>query len=158
MTTRMLDPFVTLYIIRGLPGSGKSTLAEQLVGRENYFEADMYFTDENGVYRFDPTKLQAAHAWCFSEVQKAMESRYTQYKDDEYGFQGSYLSSYDPVAVSNTFTQLWEIQPYLDLVKRPEYADWKVCIVEMPNNFGNTHGVPTEAIERMRNRWEKIGG
>lgn len=149
--------FMTLYIIRGLPGSGKSTFARQLVGRGNYFEADMYFTDHFGVYRFDPTKLQAAHAWCFSEVQKAMESRYTQYKDNIDGFEGSYLSCMEPVAVSNTFSQLWEIQPYLDLVKRPEYADWSVCIIEMQNNFENTHGVPTEAIERMRNRWEKIG-
>jgi len=156
--TRRTDPFMSLYIIRGLPGSGKSTFARRLVGRGNYFEADMYFTDEKGVYRFDPTKLQAAHAWCFSEVQKAMESRYTQYKDNEYGFEGSYLSDLEPVAVCNTFSQLWEMQPYLDLVKRPEYADWSVCIIEMQNNFGNTHGVPTEAIERMRNRWEKIGG
>ncbi len=156
MTTRT-NTFMTLYIIRGLPGSGKSTLARQLVGRGNYFEADMYFT-KDGVYRFDPTKLQAAHAWCFSEVQKAMESRYTEYKDNIDGFEGSYLSCMEPVAVCNTFSQLWEMQPYLDLVKRPEYADWSVCIVEMQNNFGNTHGVPTEAIERMRNRWEKIGG
>jgi hypothetical protein len=157
MTSRTFEPFVTLYIIRGLPGSGKSSVAQQLVGDGNYFEADMYFTDENGVYRFDPKKLQEAHAWCFSQVQKAMESRYKQYSDNETGFSGSYLNSFDPVAVSNTFTQLWEMQPYIDLVKRPEYADWKVCIIEMPNNFGNTHGVPTEAIERMRTRWEKIG-
>ena len=63
-----------------------------------------------------------------------------------------------PVAVSNTFTQLWEMQPYIDLVKSEEFsADWEVCIVEMHNNFGSVHGVPTEAIERMRSRWEKIG-
>jgi hypothetical protein len=155
----------TLYIIRGLPGSGKSTLAHQLVGYGNYFEADMYFTDpKTGEYKFDQTKLRDAHAWCLEGVKKAMRSRYEIFTDNvPWDPNGEPVSTRGigyptPVAVSNTFTQLWEMQMYIDLAKSEEFsADWEVCIVEMHNNFGNVHGVPTEAIERMRSRWEKIG-
>lgn len=155
----------TLYIVRGLPGSGKSTLANQLVGHRNYFEADMYFTDsKTGEYKFDTTKLRDAHAWCLEQVKLAMRSRYETFSDnspwDPNGepFITRGIGDTTPVAVSNTFTQLWEMQPYIDLVKSEEFsADWEVCIVELHNNFGSVHGVPTEAIERMRSRWEKIG-
>ena len=44
-----------LYILRGLPGSGKSTLAESLGGY--HIEADMYFTNDDGEYNFDPSSL-----------------------------------------------------------------------------------------------------
>jgi len=155
----------TLYIIRGLPGSGKSTLAHRLVGDGNYFEADMYFTDpKTGEYKFDQTKLREAHAWCLESTKKAMRSRYETFTDNvPWDPNGEPVTSRGigdptPVAVSNTFTRLREMQPYIDLVKSEEFsADWELCIVEMHNNFGNVHGVPTEAIERMRSRWEKIG-
>jgi hypothetical protein len=48
------------------------------------------------------------------------------------------------------------MEPYMDLVKREEFADWVVCVIECQNDFGSVHGVPTEAVERMRNRWERI--
>jgi hypothetical protein len=37
-----------------------------LVGDKDYChkEADMYFIDENGKYKFDVTKLRDAHDWC----------------------------------------------------------------------------------------------
>ena len=44
-----------LILLRGLPGSGKSTLAKLLVGDKDYChkEADMYFVDREGNYKFD---------------------------------------------------------------------------------------------------------
>lgn len=121
----------TLYIIRGLPGSGKSSLARSLCG-QNFHEADQYFMD-GGVYKFDPTKLKEAHTWCLDQVRKSLE----------FGLQR--------VGVSNTFTQAWEMAPYRALAQEFGYS---VFVVACENNFGNVHGVPEEAIERMAKRWE----
>ena len=155
---------LSLYIIRGLPGSGKSTLAHSLVGDGNYFEADMYFTDpKTGKYNFDHTKLREAHAWCLDRVQEAMRSRYMTFRDNHpwdpaageiitRGI-GDYLS----VAVSNTFSQAWEVAPYVALCNLAEFKDdWSVNLIEMRNSFGSTHDVPEESIEKMRGRWENL--
>lgn len=125
-----------LYIIRGLPGSGKSTLAKNLYifGLVDYhFEADMYFIDAEGNYKFDPSKLKDAHAWCQEAVRGQIEGG-------------------DSVAVSNTFTQMWEMEPYLDMAKE---LGVKTSIITVEGNYGSIHNVPEEAITRMRNRWEK---
>lgn len=121
-----------LYIIRGLPGSGKSTLAKQLAG-QCFAEADMYFVDEDGEYYFDPTKLRMAHEWCQNEVRYLLKV------------------NAPVVAVSNTFTQKWEYEPYVKMAKAFGY---EVFIIVCQNDFGNIHNVPEEAIARMRARWE----
>jgi hypothetical protein len=155
---------LSLYIIRGLPGSGKSTLAHSLVGDGNYFEADMFFTDpKTGEYRFDHTRLPAAHAWCWDRVQKAMRSRYDILRDNnpwdpsapEIVTRG--IIDYTSVAVSNTFSQAWEVEPYIALCNLAEFKDhWSVNLIEMKNSFGSTHGVPEESIQKMRGRWENL--
>jgi predicted kinase len=133
-----------LLLIRGLPGSGKTTLAMAL---QEYaaasgalggivpavHAADDYFTDEDGEYHFDASKLPDAHADCHRKVRKAMG----------YGVN---------VIVYNTFTQLREMKPYMDLADEFGYS---VSEIVCRGNFGSVHGVPEEAIERMRNRWEE---
>lgn len=119
-----------LYIIRGLPGSGKSTLASTL--SPVVYEADQYFMVD-GEYQFQPTLIKQAHAWCQAQVVNAMQ-------------QDSPV-----IAVSNTSTQKWEYQPYIDFAQQFGYS---VFIIVCQNDFGNIHGVPPEAIERMRSRWE----
>ena len=61
----------TLYIVRGLPGSGKSTLAKKLCPRDAY-EADDWFVDHDGIYKFDPSQLSKAHRYCQIVVKNAM--------------------------------------------------------------------------------------
>lgn len=53
----------TLVLIRGIPGSGKSTLAKAMPGFF-HVEADMYFVDDSGNYRFGGERLREAHACC----------------------------------------------------------------------------------------------
>ena len=60
-----------LVIIRGIPGSGKSTHASGLIkayqseGRTTaHFEADMFFTHEDGSYHWNPKQIGFAHQWC----------------------------------------------------------------------------------------------
>jgi adenylylsulfate kinase-like enzyme len=131
-----------LIIIRGLPGSGKSTLAGMMSYHLNVkdgkncqvFEADQYFTDANGNYHFDGTKLREAHDSCKERTRAWLTQR-----------------GYNVAIVSNTFTQRWEYQPYLDMAKK---LDVPVQVIEVHGNFGNIHGVPPEKIESMRKRWE----
>lgn len=122
----------TLTIIRGLPGSGKSTLGEKLTPGFCY-SADDYFTDEDGVYMFDREHLGTAHKHCQDSVEGCMSS------------------CGQDISVANTFTQFWEVTPYLDIADK---YDYKVVIIVCTNDFGSTHGVPPETIERMRERWE----
>lgn len=122
-----------LFIVRGLPGSGKTTLAKQLTA--NVFEADHYFYDNDGNYNFIPSEIKEAHKECQEFVGHAMES------------------NIEKIAVSNTFTQEWEMKPYINLAKEHGY---KVFTIVVENRHGgiNVHNVPEDKIEQMANRFE----
>jgi predicted kinase len=128
----------TLYLLRGLPGAGKSTLASQLA--DSHFEADMYFTNGNGQYLFNPSEIKKAHAWCQSEVHTAMILNHT-------------TGDNEKIVVSNTFTQGWEMEPYYKLAESYGYRVFSI-IVENRHGGENQHGVPEDKIEEMRVRFE----
>ena len=130
-----------LYIVRGLPGSGKSTFAEALVGSDFLVcEADKYFM-KDGEYKFDATKLKEAHESCRSMVETYMKDSLV---NDQF---------YREIAVSNTFTQEWEMQAYFDLAKQYGYTVFTL-IVENRHGGVNQHGVPDEVLTKMRDRFE----
>jgi hypothetical protein len=126
-----------LFLLRGLPGSGKSTLAKMLVGDKDYChkEADMYFMDSDGNYKFNPAKLRDAHNWCREEIEFSMKYEHS------------------PVVVSNTFTQEWEMEEYYKLADKYGYRVHSL-IVENRHGGVNEHGVPAEKLEQMKNRFE----
>jgi predicted kinase len=127
-----------LYLLRGLPGSGKSTLAKQLGG--SHFETDKYFVGENGEYNFDGSKLKEAHQWCQDSVSNAMVLNHT-------------TGEHETIVISNTFTQEWEMKPYMDMAKNWGYRVFTI-IVENRHGGVNQHGVPYEKLQQMKDRFE----
>ncbi len=121
-----------LYIVRGIPGSGKSTFAKQLTA--NVFEADHYFYDNDGNYKFIASEIKDAHKECQDNVRIAMES------------------SIPKIAVSNTSTQEWEMESYFELAKEFGYTVFTI-IVENRHGGTNVHNVPEDKIEQMKNRF-----
>jgi hypothetical protein len=59
----------------------------------------------------------------------------------------------DKIAVSNTFTQEWEMVPYFEMAKRHGYKVFSI-VVENRHGGTNVHEVPEEKLEQMRNRFE----
>jgi len=121
-----------LFLLRGLPGSGKSTLAKSLGGM--HIEADKYFMDGDE-YKFDPSKLKEAHAWCQNAVKVWM------------------TNSVPKIVISNTFTQTWEMDYYFETAKEYGYVVYSL-IVENRHGGVNTHGVPNDKLVQMKNRFE----
>jgi predicted kinase len=121
-----------LVIIRGIPGSGKSTYAAECYPRYIKLEADMYFINRNGDYKFDGAKIKDAHDWCFKTACILMNNGYN-------------------VVVSNTFTRVSKMQNYLDHAKSVNIL---VNVIRMNNDFGSIHNVPVEVIQNMKDRFE----
>ena len=122
-----------LYIVRGLPGSGKSTFAQTLT--PNHWEADMYFINEDGEYKFNIDEIKNAHQWCRDMIEGAMKR------------------NLDKIAVSNTFTQEWEMEPYFKLAEEYGYKVFSL-IVENRHGGENQHGVPSDKVQVMRDRFQ----
>ena len=133
----------TLYIVRGVPGSGKTTFAKRLVNNDFLIcEADKYFIDKStGDYKFDPTKIKEAHKWCQNVVETYM-------KDNQLN-----ENFYREIVVSNTFTMEWEMEFYYELAKKYNYDVFSI-IVENRHGGKNSHGVPDDKIQIMRDRFQ----
>lgn len=124
-----------LVIIRGLPGSGKSTLAS-LFTEHLHYESDMYFMDAEGTYKYKGSDIGKAHAWCLAQASRSLREGHS-------------------VVVSNTFTQLWEMEPYLDVAKQ---VGVEVRVIKCIDSFGSVHDVPENTIKKMAARWEDYPG
>jgi len=132
-----------LRVVRGLPGSGKTHKAKEIAaGTGSYhFETDMFWM-ENGVYRFDHSRIKLAHAWCYDITRRCLIEE----KD---------------VIVSNTFVEWKYIEPYFEMSKdlnsgfeiiEPE-TPWAVSASLCHGMC--THAVPYDVIANMAVKWER---
>jgi predicted kinase len=121
-----------LFLLRGVPGAGKSTLAKSLGGI--HIESDMFFMDGDE-YKFDPSKLKDAHAWCQNAVKVWTKN------------------GVEKIVISNTFTQEWEMDYYFDLAKEHGYRVYSL-IVENRHGNKDVHNVPEEKLVQMKQRFE----
>ena len=122
----------TLYIVRGVPGTGKSTFAKELVRTYRqpifHFEADDYFIDDEGNYKFVQANLNKAHQRCFTLTKKGLNAGWD-------------------VVVANTFCTQRECQCYIDYAKQNGH---EIKVHTMPYEFGSIHNVPQDVMTRMR--------
>ena len=121
-----------LIIVRGFPGSGKSKVAKKLAEKLKYyhFEANMYFTDSNGTFKYDKSKLADAHNWCFDQARDCIRAGYD-------------------VIVANTFTRIWELEKYLRIA-----GVENVTVVRCGNDQGTSKNISDVIISRMRSNYE----
>ena len=134
----------TLILFRGLPSSGKTTFVSM------FFEP-LSADDYPGLYEGGKFRgmemvdgvpmIVLAHQWCQAEARGLMES------------------GYDMIGVANTFTQRWEMEPYLVMAEELGYRTFVVDLYDGGKTDAelaerNTHGVPVEGIKAMRDRYE----
>ena len=125
----------TVFFLRGTQSAGKSTVAEtirSLANRSNTHAvvccADDYFTDTTtGEYKFNGSKLGAAHKECQDKYRYALEGRA------------------EIVIVANTNADSRSIDYYQSLAESHNYLFFSL-IVERRHDNKNHHNVPESAI------------
>lgn len=129
-----------LFLITGAAGSGKSTLAQLLENIARRYidpiseicEADeFWYILGKGKYAFNPKLLWKAHNWCQDNAREVMSH-------------GANL------IVSNTNIRPSDRKAYFDMAD--EYG-YKVVFIHLTTQFQNRHGVPEDAVKRMRNTY-----
>ena len=132
------------FLVRGIPGSGRTSIAQNLELTYNPYgfktkiiEANDFFM-KDGVYTFNPLKLEEAHDDCIERTKEALTDDTT-----------------DVVIVTNTFVHKWEIDPYLDMM---DYIKNIVVfdVIIAQGGKGSTHDVPLKTIEKMKRNFEEI--
>ena len=121
-----------LYLFRGVSCAGKTFAAFSLV--DHVYSCDDFFMVD-GEYRFDPKLLPQAHEKCQNDVIDAM------------------IAGVEQIAVANTFTREWEMENYFQLAAKCGYKVVSL-IVENRHGHENTHGVPEDKVQEMRDRFE----
>lgn len=123
-----------LLLIRGIPGSGKSTLAKTYLETHKHIESDQYFVNKKGQYKYDHDKLKLAHHVCQLHTLASLREG-------------------NNTVVSNTFSEMWEIDPYIEIAIE---TGAKIKIKSLKTWYGSIHDVPEDSMKRFRKRFTKI--
>jgi len=134
-----------LVLVRGSSGAGKSTFAKTNFPQYDHFEADQYFerivNEVNQLHNtpityrdvFNKRDLPLAHKECQDNTLNSLKNGRN-------------------VVVSNTFTKLWEISHYIEFAKLVQNVE--ITIYELKTQFTNSHDVPLETVNFMKNNFE----
>lgn len=136
-------PNMTVRIYRGITGAGKSHWANHWI-RTGYqgpasslrtLSADHFWVDsKTKEYRFDPTRIGEAHAWCFRCYLDALREAF-----------------YRCLVVDNTNLHAWELAPYVQAANAYGVAHQIVTVWCDPAVAvrRNVHGVPAKVVFAM---------
>ena len=127
-----------VVVLRGVSGAGKSTVASflsnALEGQVTTVSADYYFTSLDVTYKFDPTKLGAAHAQCLDQfVSEVVHEE----------------GENHCIIVDNTNTTVAECAPYMALASA---YGWRPLLltIDTPAEVAaarNVHGVAAGVVQ-----------
>jgi uridine kinase len=122
----------TVILLRSVSGAGKSTLANLLASNERWVSvcADDYFTDINGNYNFDASKLGEAHRLCQENFM--------------YWLNNAVVG----IVVANTNTKERDFSFYEKAAKEAD-AQFFSLIVENRHGNVDVHGVPDATKQRQ---------
>jgi hypothetical protein len=152
-TTTSIQP-KTMIVIRGIPSSGKTTMAinkvktmfdahckqANIVFEDEIaydiaihkfgviYSADDCMYDSNGVFNFQPRKLQLAHDTCIENVKQALQSPNIQV-----------------IIVDNTHTQIWQMKSVVDAA-----IESGVCNVQFMEPTNHWSRKPQECMRKSR--------
>jgi len=138
-----------LILVRGVSGAGKSTIGEMFddgATTRILSTDDLFYVD--GEYKFDPSKLAEYHQAIIAKVESIMVEYNWKIMDHDYSW-----FPIDRIVVCNTFTQMWEMEPYFNLAKK---YDWRIhtIIVENMHGSDSIHDVPADVIKSQKERFE----
>ena len=138
-----------LILVRGVSGAGKSTIGEMFddgATTRILSTDDLFYVD--GEYKFDPSKLAEYHQAIIDKVESIMVEYDWKIMDHDYSW-----FPIDRIVVCNTFTQMWEMEPYFNLAKK---HDWCIHTIIVENRHGSDsiHDVPADVIKSQRERFE----
>ena len=123
-------------IMQGIPGSGKSFIAN-IVAKEinaNIHSTDSFFY-RSGEYVFDVEKLETYHLLNLSNAIASMAKG-------------------ENVIIDNTNILQVYANPYITAARKYGY---KIQFIQVSgDNFGNTHNVPEEIINKMTETMERL--
>lgn len=125
-----------LIVMRGISGSGKSWYATNTGFK--VVSADHFFM-EDGVYRFDCTKLDQAHQKCMRDFLTAVQAG-------------------ENIVVDNTNINLEDISPYVAVGAAMGY-DVEIVQINVDVNLAasrNVHNVPPEKVNAMNFNLNRI--
>ena len=162
-----------LILIRGVSGAGKSTVSNLfkgafLISTDDMFMVDQlrkpatcdcyerYIDDDYGegsfsaqpccydrVYKFDPSKLGEYHQATIAKVEEQMLN--TETAED-------WEASYNTIVVHNTFTEVWEMDPYYALSDKYLWAVHSIIVEN--RHFGKSiHDVPDNVLKSQKSRF-----
>ena len=139
----VISPESTLVLIRGLPGDGKTSLAKRLFPDFEHYAADDFY---DALGKFDPSLIGEAHGDCQRNCYAALKRGAS-------------------VVVHNTFTEHWEMKPYLRMVDELMWNGLVLRVIHVDSGLTdealasrNVHSVPIEVITRMRSHWQTYPG
>ena len=139
-----MDNAKYLFLMSGAAGSGKSTLAARIQNLSKTYldrpvmdicEADeFWYILGKGKYAFNQKLLWKAHKWCQDQVEESMKKGWN-------------------VAVANTNLTSNDRKPFFNLAEKYGY---RVVFIHLTTQFQNQHGVPDDAVEKMRARYTDL--
>ena len=128
-----------VIVVRGVSNSGKSSFAEYLRFLCDISvscvicTADDFFTDSEGKYNFDPTKLGVAHNKCQQKFVRALE--------DEI----------ELIIVANTNAEEKHLNFYTKIAQEFGYQLFSIVVEKRFEGGNNNHNVPESNLIKQEN-------